>query len=187
MELPLSLVSTLLGLIILLPALAAFVKPAGLAGPIKRFPRAIGVGSVLIVLATVWFVYNLKVESIADFEPMKPYLMIILVALGVGTCLFLQDFIAVRGLAALMLLVAKLMVDAGRPHLGESPLVEVNQYLAYFFVALGMWLTISPWRLRDWFDWATASNGRLKAISGLVAGLGAFVLVLGMTVFRQMK
>jgi hypothetical protein len=187
MELPLSLVSTLLGLAILLPAAAAFVKPASLSGPIKGFHRAVGIGCVLIVLATVWFVYNLKVESIADFEPMKPYLMMILVALGVGTCLFLQDFIAVRGLAALMLLVAKLMVDAGRPHLDESPFVEVNQTLAYIFVFFGMWLTISPWRLRDWFNWSAASNGRLKLVSGLAGAVGAFILVLGLTVFRQMK
>jgi hypothetical protein len=187
MELPLSLVSTLLGLAILLPAAAAFAMPASLSGPIKGFHRAVGIGCVLIVLATVWFVYNLKVESIADFEPMKPYLMMILVALGVGTCLFLQDFIAVRGLAALMLLTAKIMVDAGRPHVDESDFVLVNQSFAYLFVVLGMWLTIAPWRLRDWFNWAASSKGRLQAVSGLVAGVGAFILVLGLTVFRQMK
>jgi hypothetical protein len=187
MELPLSLVSTLLGLIVLLPSAAAFLKPGAMSGPIKGFSRNIGIGVVLVVLATVWFVYNLKVESIADFEPMKPALMAILVALGVGTCVFLQDFIAVRGLAALLLLTAKIMVDAGRPHLGESVFVGVNQTLAYVFVFFGMWLSVSPWRLRDWFNWAATSDGRLRAVGGLTGAVGAFLLVLGLTVFRQMK
>ncbi len=187
MELSLSLVSILVGSVILLPGAASVAAPAAVTGPIRGFARTVGLGCVLVLLATAWFVYNLKVESIADFEPMKPALMAILVALGVGTCVFLQDFIAVRGLAALMLLTAKVMVDAGRPHLGESPLILVNQTLAYVFVFFGMWLTVSPWRLRDWANWITATPGRLKAVGALGGLLGAALLGLGLTVFRQLK
>mgnify|MGYP001125099086 CR=1 FL=1 len=37
--------------------------------------------------------------------------------MGLGACIFVQDFLAVRGLAVVLLLLAKLMVDTGRPAL----------------------------------------------------------------------
>jgi len=38
---------------------------------------------------------------------------------GILSCVFVRDFLAVRGLAVVMLLLGKLMVDTGRPHLGR--------------------------------------------------------------------
>jgi hypothetical protein len=48
-----------------------------------------------------------------------------------------------------------------------------------------MWFTISPWRLRDFLNWWTASHARLRAGGLLGLAFGATVLVLGLTVFRQ--
>jgi hypothetical protein len=52
------------------------------------------------------------------------------------------------------------------------------------WVLAALWLSVQPWRLRDWIGWATASEGRLKlaAVSGVVWGL--FVIALGFTVLR---
>jgi hypothetical protein len=47
-----------------------------------------------------------------------------------------------------------------------------------------MWLTISPWRLRDWITWATATENRVRVLSGLRLAFGAFVAILGFTAFR---
>jgi hypothetical protein len=48
----------------------------------------------------------------------------------------------------------------------------------------GLWLSVSPWRLRDWLAWVTATEGRLKlaAAGGVVWGL--FIGGLGLTVFK---
>jgi len=85
-----------------------------------------------------------------------------------------------------LLLLGKLMADTGRPHLGESPFVEVIQAWAYVFVIAGIWFTITPWRLRDFIQWATATESRVRLLSGLRLAFAAFVLVLGLTVFRSM-
>jgi len=105
---------------------------------------------------------------------------------GVLTCIFVTDFLAVRGLAIVLMLLGKLMVDTGRPHLGESPLVLVNQGLAYVFVLLGMWLTITPWRLRDWFDWLTANEMRVRLSCAVRLVFFLFITGLGLTTFRTM-
>ena len=123
---------------------------------------------------------------IADFAAIKPHMMVVFGAIGLGTCIFVQDFLAVRGLAIVLLLLAKLMVDTGRPHLGESPWVLLIQAWAYVFVVAGIWFTVSPWRLRDLLDWATANEQRVKVGSGLRLAFALLVVVLGLTAFRAM-
>jgi len=94
----------------------------------------------------------------------------------------LRDFLPVRGLAVLFLLLAKLMVDTARWEDTEWRLVIATW--AYVLAVAGMWFTISPWRLRDILNWATATEERTRLLSGLRLAFGVFVLVLGMTVFR---
>jgi hypothetical protein len=105
---------------------------------------------------------------------------------GVGSCIFVQDFLAVRGLAVMLLLLGKLMVDTGRPHLGESPFVLVIQVWAYVLIVAGIWFTVTPWKLRDWLNFATASETRVRLGSALRLAFAIFILVLGLTVFRSM-
>jgi hypothetical protein len=182
----LSLLTILLGVGMGLPQVYGLVNPAGLAAVARRFPRNLPVGVVLMLLATVWFAWNVNNEPIADFSSFKPYMLGAFIAVGILSCIFVQDFLAVRGLAVLMLLLAKLMVDTGRPHLDESPWVLVIQGWAYVFVVLGIWFTITPWRLRDLINWATATEGRTRFLSLIRLGFAACILTLGLTVFRAM-
>jgi uncharacterized protein YacL len=108
------------------------------------------------------------------------------VAVGILACIFVQDFLAVRGLAVLMLLLAKLMVDTGRPHLGESPFVQVIQIWAYLLIVAGIWFTVTPWKLRDILNWATATEERIRIGSAIRLAFAAFVVILGLTAFRAM-
>jgi hypothetical protein len=107
-------------------------------------------------------------------------------AVGILACIFVQDFLAVRGLAVLMLLLAKLMVDTGRPHLGDSPFVLVIQIWAYLLVVAGIWFTVTPWKLRDILNWATATEDRIRIGSTIRLAFAVFVLLLGLTAFHAM-
>jgi len=91
----------------------------------------------------------------------------------------------VRGLAIVFLLLAKLMVDTARWADTEWRLVIVTW--AYVLVVAGMWFTVSPWRLRDLLNWATATDARVRVGSGIRLAFGLFVAVLGLTVFRQVE
>jgi hypothetical protein len=139
-----------------------------------------------MLLGTAWFIWNVNVEPIADFTAFKPYMIAAFAAVGVGSCIFVQDFLAVRGLAVMLLLLGKLMVDTGRPHLGESPFVLVIQVWAYVLIVAGIWFTVTPWKLRDWLNFATASETRVRLGSALRLAFAIFILVLGLTVFRSM-
>jgi hypothetical protein len=182
----LSLLSILLGAGLAAPQIYALLKPAGFTAAARQFPRHVPTGILLMLLATAWFVGNVWIEPIADFAALKPYMMVAFAAVGVGACFFVQDFLAVRGLAVLLLLLAKVMVDTGRPHLGETPWVLLIQSWAYVLVIAGIWLTIAPWRLRDLIYWATASEQRIKIGSSIRLAFALLVVVLGFTAFRAM-
>jgi hypothetical protein len=182
----LSLLAILLGVGMGLPQVYGLVNPAGLAAFARKLPRNLRAGVVLMLLVTAWFAWNVNNEPIADFSAFKPYMLGGFIAVGILSCIFVQDFLAVRGLAVLMLLLAKLMVDTGRPHLDESPWVLVIQYWAYLFVVLGIWFTITPWRLRDLINWAMASEERTRLLSAVRLAFAAFIVFLGLTAFRAM-
>jgi hypothetical protein len=186
MTLKLSTLAILLGLGLAAPQVYGLMKPGAFAAAARKFPRSLPAGYFLIALGTLWFLWNVKQESLADFAAYKNYMMIGFAAVGLGTCIFVQDFLAARGLAVVLLLLGKLMVDTGRPHLGETAWVLVIQTWAYVLVVAGMWFTISPWRLRDFLDWATATEQRVKIGSGIRLAFALFVIVLGLTAFRAL-
>ena len=182
----LSLLSILLGLGMGVPQVYGITQPQKFAAAVRRFPRNLPVGVFLMLLGTAWFVWNVHNESVSDFAAFKPAMMVGFVAVGVLSCVYIQDFLAVRGLAVLMLLLAKLMVDTGRPHLGETHWAWVIQTWAYVLVVAGIWFTITPWRLRDFLHWGTATETRVRLGSALRLAFAAFIVLLGLTAFRAM-
>lgn len=182
----LSLLSILLGLGMAVPQVYGIAKPKEFAAAVRKFPRNLPLGVVLMLIATAWFVWNVHLESVSDFKAFKPELMAGFAAVGVLCCFFVQDFLAVRGLAVLLLLLAKLMVDTGRPHLGQTHWVLVIQTWAYLLVIAGIWFTVTPWRLRDLLNWGTATEQRVRMGSTIRLAFSIFIVILGVTAFRAM-
>lgn len=181
MNLKLSTLAIVMGLVVALPNAFALINPARFRDTARAFPRSEIWGYILMLLGTAWFIYLTKQEKIADFENLKPYLYTLFLGVGVGACFFLQDFLAVRGAAVVMLLVAKLMVDTARWVETDWRLVIVTW--AYVMVVAGMWFTVSPWRMRDLIHWCTANDQRTRLGGALRMAFGLFVLALGLTVF----
>jgi hypothetical protein len=182
LHLKLSTLAVLLGLAATALNACGLLKPAAFAAAARRFPRYTPVGYLLMSVSTLWFVANVSRESVSDFASFKEALYALFVAVGLGACVFVQDFLAVRGLAVFLLLLAQLMVDTAR--WVETPWRLVITTWAYVWVLAGIWFTVSPWRLRDLIDWATANENRIRTLSGVRVVFGLFVLCLGLTVFK---
>ena len=182
----LSLLSILIGSVICVPQVYGLLRPADLAAKARRFPRQTSVGIALMLVATAWFLYIVNNETLADFEQYKTLMLAGFGAVGVLSCIFVQDFLAARAVAVLLLLLAKTMVDTGRMHLGESPFVLAFQGLAYVYVIAGIWITVAPWRLRDFINWVTANETIIRIGCSVRLLVGLFFVALGLTAFRGM-
>jgi hypothetical protein len=181
MGIKLSTLSIGLGLAMAAINLFGLVNPDGFKDAARKFPRSVPLGWVLMLGATAWFMWNVSHESLSDFESLKPYLFALFIGVGVGSCFFIQDFLAVRGTAVLCLLLGKLMVDTER--WADSEWRLVIAVWAYAMVVAGIWFTVSPWRMRDLLYWATATKERIQVGSGLRFAFGILVAFLGFKVF----
>jgi hypothetical protein len=182
MEIKLSTLAVILGLLLGLPQIYGLMKPAAFAANVRKFPRSLPWGIALMLSGTGWFLYYFSLESVSDFNAYKPMLMCFFGAVGVASCFYVQDYLAVRGLAVVLMLMAKLMVDSGRWAETEWRLVIITW--AYVLVAAGIWFTIWPWHLRDMLNWATANEKRVRMGSALRLAFGLFVAILGLTAFK---
>jgi hypothetical protein len=94
---------------------------------------------------------------------------------------FADQFLALRGLAALMLLIAKLMVDAAdQSELTDAP----DRHRAG--VPLGVRGRVdgsAPHQVRDVVGFITANNTRCRLACFLGALVGALLVVLGLCVY----
>ena len=178
----LSTLTMLLGFGLALPQIHGLVNPTQFAAAARKFPRSEPCGYVLMALGTIWFLWNLKGESISDFSALKPIMYCGFGLAGLLTCIYVSDFLAVRGLAIVLLLLAKVMLDAQR--LANSDWRLVIAVWAYAWILAGIWFTISPWRLRDIIYWMTASEQRVRVGCVIRLAFALFVAILGLTVFK---
>lgn len=178
----LSTLAILIGVVFSIPQVYGLLNPQGFTRAVRAFPRSQAWGFALMTLGTAWFLYNLNRETIADFAAYKRIMLIGFGALGLLTCIYVRDFLAVRGLAVILLLSAWFTMNHTR--WAESDWRLVLVVWAYIWVVAGMWLTVAPSRLRDYFEWITATEHRVRVGSALRLGLGVLVLVLGLTAFR---
>ncbi len=176
-----STLSVLIGLTFALVQVRGLANPEAFKKTLLAFPRSLPWGYSLVALGTLWFLSNLSNERISDFEPYKKFMLAGFAGIGIATCVFVKDFLAARGLAIVMLLLAKLTVDSARWIETDWRLVVVTW--AYIWILAGMWITISPWRLRDWFDWITQTPARIKTGCALRLTFGLLVAFLGLFLF----
>src|SRR2546428_10414152 len=118
MTLKLSTLAVLLGLGLGLPQIYGLVKPAAFAAAVRKFPRSLPWGFALMLLGSAWFLWNLSQESISDFASYKNVLFAAFAAIGLGACIYVQDLLAVRGLAGGLLWLAQVRGGPRRPRPG---------------------------------------------------------------------
>ena len=177
----LSHLAIILGLGFGLPQIFGILNPDHFKKSVRSFSRSLICGYILMTLGTSWFLWNLYIEAISDFESYKRMMYVGFAGIGVLTCLYVSDFLAVRGSAILFLLLAKSMVDASR--WVESSWRWVVVLWAYLLIIAGVWFTVSPWRMRDFLHWATETEYRIRIRSSVRLGFGLLLVILGFTVF----
>lgn len=181
----LSTLAIIIGGTYCLPQIYALAKPKEFAAAARSFPRSEPLGFLLMAIGTIWFLYNLNAEAIADFAAYKKWMLTGFGALGLLTCIYVRDYLAVRGLSVCLLLLAWLTLNHTR--WGNSPARLILVVWAYLWIIAAMCFTVSPWRLRDLLNWWTANDRRIRKGGLLQLVLGALILILGATVFRQAK
>lgn len=166
------LATLLTGLALLALGAALAADTSAIRSGLKAFPRSTLAAYLLFGAAAVWFLSRVAVLSEADFGQFRKALFVGFAAVAVLSFFYVAEFLAVRGLAALILLASGPLLFAGFGTYGIALFYKVAVYL---FLTAALWLGAQPYRLRDAIDWMQRVPGRARVIG---AGFAAYGLLL---------
>jgi len=139
------------------------------AESVRAFPRSRTAAYILLGSAAAWFLYKVTQLGPADFGQYKNLLFILFLVTAVGSFIFVPDFLAVRGLAALILLTGGALLDAAFMHYGAA---LVLKSFVYFAIVVALVLGANPYKLRDFFEWLYRKELRPRIFGGVFAVYG---------------
>jgi hypothetical protein len=161
----------LVGLVLLLLGGVLAVDGSLVRSGLKAFPRSRAAAYVLFGAASVWFLSHVAVLSEADFGQYRRILFVAFAAVAALSFFYVTEFLAVRGLAALVLLAAApLLHSAYGEYEIPSRLFLVG--VVYLALTAALWLGAQPWRLRDAIEWLQRVPGRARWVGGAIAAYG---------------
>ena len=169
------LATLLVGLALLILGGVLLLDTSFVRAALKAFPRSRMASYVLFGAAAAWFLSRVAVLSEADFGQYRAALFVGFAIVAVLSFFYVAEFLAVRGLAALILLAAGPLLAAAY---GEYQIPSRLFMVSVVYLALtgSLWLGAQPWRLRDGIDWLQRVPGRARAAGG-VLGLYGLLLV----------
>ena len=156
-----------------------------------KFPRNYKAGVILMGIGLGWFWLLIAPEKsalpflskfsmdLAEFNSLKNTLRLVVPAFFIGMCLYVREFLAVRGLGLVALMAAGPILQGGM--FKDEPTRFLIPIFAYIILTIGIYCVGMPYLLRDTIKWVTASDQRYKGF--VYAGLGYGVLVLICTLF----
>jgi len=177
----LAITSTIIGVASIAGRVPGIVAPEKFGECARKFPRSVLWGRILMGVCAVWAGIVMFNAATDDWAWARP-----LVVIGVPIAYFLviqfaDQFLALRALAALVLLIAKLMVDAADQ--SELPMRLIVTVLAYIWVCVAVWMASAPHQVRDVVGFVTANNTRCRLACFLGSLVGALLVVLGLCVY----
>jgi hypothetical protein len=167
-------------------------KPEMVQGFLKKFPRNQVLGQVLLGIGLAWFWLLIAPEGmgrisalamdLGEFNGAKPVLRILVPVSLFLVATSVRDFLAVRALGVVGLMVASpLLESAFLKDPGSRLLVPVY---AYALLTASMFWVGMPYLFRDAVEWATAAKSRWTILSLAGLGYGIATLVCALAFWR---
>ena len=147
---------------------------------LKSIPRSANATMIFFGAASGWFLYRVWNLSPADFGEYHVPLFCGFALVAALSFWCVPDFLAVRGLAALVLLAASPLLDAAYMEWSHPQRLFLVSFV-FGCIALAIWLGASPYRLRDFFEWMFRTSGRPRAVGTALLGYGVLLIALAFT------
>lgn len=173
---PLKATGILVGLALLIGHVIALVKKEQVQAFLKAFPRNYKWGVILLSIDFVWGMMCMNFMDMGEFYHLRKWFLMLIPVSFVLVLIYVKEFLAVRALGALMLLVSGVVLTAAflQPQLSRL-LLPVLAYGAW--IIPGMYFVGMPFLMRDAVGWVTAKEERWKLASISGVAYGAVLLV----------
>ena len=170
----------LASIVLLLPGLVLVARPRAAEPVLRAFPRDRATGVATMLVGGGWFLYKILQLGQSDFGDYKNLLFLLFAATLIGSILYVRDFLAVRGVAILILLSANTGLKAAFG-LYDIPERLVLVGILYLFIVLALYYGVLPFKMRESMNALSASPERIRVggsvltLMGLLLGIVAFL------------
>ncbi len=147
-----------------------------ISSTLKAIPRSQTAAVIFFGLAAIWFLYVLSGLAPADEIIPKKFLIIAFGAVSLLSFYYVPDFLAVRGLCALMLLGASPLLMAGYMNF-EHGQIALYKIALFIGIALALYLGWFPYKARDFLTWLYNRPSRARALGGLCTAYGVLLSI----------
>ena len=161
------------GAFLVVVGVLGLIKP-NLAQVVKQFPRSRIAGVVLLTICLAWTMWLLATIQMGEFASFRRPLLIALPIGYVLALFFVDEFLAVRALGILCLLVAEPLLDAAFLRYETSRLLVT--VFAYLLIIAGLFWVAIPYVLRDQINWSARSVFRWRFLHAIVLVYGCVIL-----------
>lgn len=180
-RLPLFGTGLVLGLFLLLGHVLLLVKSDTCQHFLKKFPRNQKIGQVLLGIGLLWFWLlvappnkgwiSVLAMDMTDFNGIKPLLRLLMPLIFVAVAMSITEFLSVRALGLLGLLVAQPLLDSA--FLRDPATRLLIPIYTYGLIIASLFFVGMPYLFRDAVTWATAKKTRWNALccSGISYGI----------------
>lgn len=162
--------------VLLLAGLPILTIPSKLESAIRAFPRDRITAWITMLLGGGWFLWKITQLGQSDFGDYKNLIFIIFAATLIGSIFFVQDFLAVRGVAILILLSANVGLKSAFG-LYDIPERLVLVTIIYVFVVAALYYGVAPYKMRDTVNWLYRSTMRIRLLGVVFTGMALALLV----------
>lgn len=175
---PLKGTGIVVGLALIAAHLIALLKAAQVKTFLKAFPRNYFWGVVLLSIAFVWGMMCLSNMDMGEFYTLRKWFLIIVPMGFVLVLIHMKEFLSVRALGCMMLLVSGIVLEAAFLQPPASRLLL--PCVAYVWIIAGMYFVGMPFLMRDAVNWITAHDQRWKlaSVGGVAYGIAVLVAAL---------
>ena len=125
--------------------------------------------------SALWFLYLLSQLGEADFGQIRHLLIAVFAIAGFLAFFYLNDFLSVRGVCVLILLLGRQFLDSAFMQEPISRLVLVTQ--TYIWVCIALYMGALPYRMRDFFEYIYQKPLRAKILGYIFLACALSLLI----------
>ncbi|MGA1205821.1 MAG: hypothetical protein ACO3ZW_08465 [Opitutales bacterium] len=168
-----TLLSAAVLLVVGLPLLAF---PAKVEPILRGFPRHRATGIATMIIGGGWFLVKIWQLGQSDFGDYKELLLILFGGTLIGSIYYVRDFLAVRGVAILILLSANTGLKSAFG-LYDIPGRLVLVSILYVFIVAAMVYGVAPYKMRDTIAWLYAGTLRARLLGFIFTAMSSGLIV----------
>ena len=172
-------VTIIVAIALLVKGFIWFIFPKWTERTWNLFLRSSVAAVIIFGLAGAWFLWNIAHLGEADFGQFKNWLLLIFGAVIVGSFIYLKDFLVVRGISVLQLLIAKFILDVTYMQQAPGRLLLVG--LTYVMIVQALYFAALPYKMRNFLNWLSKSPSRIKVFALGFIAYGLLLVVAAFT------